>query len=120
MVGEMASQGLAGWLILGGVFGVAGTAARSPQWHCRVLLRWLRHRLEIDDCSEALRSSTALVWRCGRCCGVEGVAVGTGAAWEGFLGLLGDRGGRHCCNGADIEVPGACRRCSGYCAWWWR
>jgi hypothetical protein len=102
-----------------GVFDVASTAAQSPQWRCRVLLRWLLLRLEIDACSEALRSSTALVWTCGRCCGVEGIAVGTGAAWAGFLSvqLLG---GRRCCNGAAVVVPRVRRRCSGDCAWRWR
>jgi hypothetical protein len=67
MVGEMESHGPVGWLILAGVFGKAGTAARSPRRRCQVLLRWLPPRLEIDAYSKALRSSTTLVWRCGRC-----------------------------------------------------
>jgi hypothetical protein len=63
----MESHGSVGWLILAGVFGKAGTAARSPRRRCQVLLRWLPPRLEIDAYSKALRSSTTLVWRCGRC-----------------------------------------------------
>jgi hypothetical protein len=84
-----------------------------------MLLRWLLLRLEIDAYSEALTSLTVLVWRCGRCYRGEGIAVGAGAAWAGFLSvrLLGGHGGRRRCSGEAVEVPGVRRRCSGGCAW---
>jgi hypothetical protein len=65
------------------VFGVDGTATQSPRRCCRLLLRWLHLRLEIDACSKALTSSTTLVWRCGQCYRGEGVEVGADAARTG-------------------------------------
>jgi hypothetical protein len=74
-----------------------------------VLLCWLLRWLEIDAWSEPLRLSRTPVWRCGRCCRGEGVAVCAGVAWAGFLDvrLMGGRGGHCHCRGAAVEFPRA-------------